>query len=60
MLEGTKKKAQSQNFMSLGPQMLDISVNNQHMGGGDPLKNQNFERGDPLKNQNFEKRFFAC
>ena len=28
MLEGTKKEAQSQIFMSLGPQMADISMDN--------------------------------
>ena len=47
--------AQSQIFMSLGPQMADIIVNNQMANFnagpyGDPL---------PLKNKNFEKSGFV-
>ena len=48
-------KYQSQNFMNLGYQIADISVDNR--------KGVNFNtvpyEGDPLENLNFEKRFYA-
>ena len=43
-------------FMSLGPQISDISVNNRKGAHFLTLDHM----GPPLKNQNFENIFFAC